>query len=292
PIFRKLYDVQGAGSLVHTRGRHAYKVGYDIHRTFNDGVQSDYVRGLVAFGVGYGRTAIENFLAGTPTSYTVTTGNPERNFRVWDVALFAQDDIRLRHNLTVNLGLRLESLTEWKEKDALTNFGYGSDLFNPAPRVGGVWDVRGNGDWVVRGAYGLSYDRVNFFFLRSLQFQEPQIRTVTLLPTTEPLRVEALGPNAGQVQSGPVAKNEVDPDFHMARVHTWNATLERRVGRATTVRVSYVGTASRDMPATLVLNRAAPSSDATFANRQARRPNPAFSNISRLANASEGDYKG
>ena len=292
PIFRKLYDVQGAGSIVHTRGRHAYKAGYDVHRTFNDGVQSDYARGLIAFGVGYGRSAIENFLAGTPTSYTLTIGNPERNFRAWDVALFAQDDIRLRQNLTLNLGLRLESLTEWKEKDGLTNFGYRNDLFKPAPRVGGVWDVRGNGDWIVRGAYGLSYDRVNFFFLRSLQFQEPQIRTVTLLPTTEPLHVEALGPNAGQVQSGPVAKNEVDPDFHMGRVHTWNATIERRVGRASAVRVSYVGTASRDVPATLVLNRAVPSADATFANRQARRPNPAFSNISRLANASEGDYKG
>src|SRR5439155_3618440 len=83
----------------------------------NNGIQSDNVRGTVNFGVGYGRTSIDNFLAGTPTSYTVTIGNPERNFRVWDVALFAQDDIRLRNNLTLNPGLRLESLTEGKAKD-------------------------------------------------------------------------------------------------------------------------------------------------------------------------------
>jgi hypothetical protein len=133
---------------------------------------------------------------------------------------------------------------------------------------------------------------VNFFFLRSLQFQPPHIRTVTLLPTTDPLRVESLGPNVGQVQSGPIARNEVDPDFHLGRVHTWNATVERQIGRASTVRVSYVGTASRDVPATLILNRAVPTADATFANRQARRPDPNFSNVSRLANASEGDYKG
>jgi Carboxypeptidase regulatory-like domain len=291
PIFRKLYDVQGAGSIAHNRGRQAYKVGYDLHRTYNNGVQSDNVRGTVNFGVGYGRTSIDNFLAGTPTSYTLTMGDPERNFRVWDVAFFAQDDIRLRHNLTLNLGLRVESLTEWKEKDALTSFGYGGDLFNPAPRVGAVWDVKGNGQWVVRGAYGLSYDRVNFFFLRSLQFQEPHITTVTLLPTTEPLRVENLGRNAGQVLAGPVAKNEVDSDFHMGRVHTWNATVERRLGGASAVRASYVGTASRDVPATLILNRAVPTPDATFANRQARRPDPAFANISRLANASEGNYR-
>jgi len=292
PISRQLYDVQGAGSIAHSRGRHAFKAGYDVHRTFNDGVQSDNVRRTISFGVGYGRSGIENFLAGTPTSYTVTIGDPQRNFRVWDFALFAQDDVRLRSNLTLNLGLRLESLTEWKEKNGLTNFGYGNDLLNPAPRVGAAWDVAGDGMWVVRGAYGLSFDRVNFFFLRSLQFQEPQIRTITLLPTTDPLRVESLGPNVGQVQSGPIAKNEVDPDFHLGRVHTWNATVERRIGRASTVRASYVGTASRDVPAMLVLNRAVPTADATFANRQARRPNPAYSNISRLANASEGNYKG
>lgn len=292
PIFRKLYDVQAAGSLAHSRGRHAYKAGYDLHRTFNNGVQSDNVRGTINFGVGYGRSSIDNFLAGTPTSYTLTIGNPERNCRVWDFALFVQDDIRLARTVTLNLGLRVESLTEWKEKDGLTKFGYGDDLFNPAPRVGAVWDVRGDGVWVARGAYGLSYDRVNFFFLRSLQFQAPQVRTITLLPTADPLRVETLGPGAGQVQTGPVSKNEVDPDFHLGRVHTWNVTIERRVGRASAVRASYVGTASRDVPATLILNRAVPTSDATFANRQTRRPDPGFSNISRLANASEGNYRG
>lgn len=291
PILRTLYDFQGTGSVAHTRGRHAFKAGYDLHRTFNNGVQSDNVRGTIAFGVGYGRTGIDNFLAGTPTSYTATIGDPNRNFRVWDFALFAQDDIRLRSNLTLNLGVRFEGLTEWQEKDGLTDFGYRDDLFNPAPRVGAVWDVTGDGRWVVRGAYGLSFDRVNFFFLRSLQFQPPHIRTVTLLPTTVPLRVQSLGPNVGQVQSGPIAKSEVDPDFHLGRVHTWNATVERRVGPSASLRVSYVGTASRDVPATLILNRAVPTADATFANRQSRRPDQAYSNISRLANASEGNYK-
>jgi hypothetical protein len=292
PIDRQLYDFQAAGSVAHTRGRHGFKAGYDIHRTHNNALQSDNVRGTISFGVGYGRTGIDNFLAGTPTSYTVTIGDPRRNFSVWDVAVFAQDDIRLRSNLTLNLGVRVEGMTEWKERDGLTDFGYRDDLFNVAPRLGAAWDVSGNGTWVLRGAYGLSFDRVNFFFLRSMQFQAPHIRTITLLPTTEPLRVESLGPNVGQVQSGPIAKSEVDPDFHLGRVHTWNATVERRLGPTSSLRVSYVGTASRDIPATLVLNRAMPTPDATFANRQARRPDPAFSNISRLANASEGNYKG
>jgi hypothetical protein len=292
PISRRLYDYQVAGTATKTRGRHALKAGFDLHRTFNNATQSDNVRGLIAFGVGYGRTGIENLLAGTPTSYTVTVGDPTRNFRVWDYAFFVQDDIRLRDNLTINLGVRLESLTEWTEKDGLSDFGYGDDLFNPAPRVGASWDINGDGNTVLRGAYGLSYDRVNFFFLRSQQFQPPHIRTVTLLPTSEPLRVENLSPTSGQVASGPVTTFETDPDFQMGKVHTWNVTAERRLTRRMFVRGSYVGSASRGLPATLVLNRAIPSAGATFANRQARRPDPTVANINRLANASDGDYKG
>ena len=125
-----------------------------------------------------------------------------------------------------------------------------------------------------------------------MQFQAPHIRTVTLLPTADPLRVESLGPNVGTVQTGPISKSEVDPDFRLGRVHTWNATLERQLGRASALRVSYVGTASRDIPATLILNRAVPAPGATFANRQARRPDQTYSNISRLANAAEASYKG
>jgi hypothetical protein len=292
PIFRKLYDIQGIGSVTHTRGRHAIKTGYDVHRTFNNGVQSDNVRGLINFGSGYSRTGIENFLAGTPTSYTLTVGDVDRNFRYWDFSLFVQDDFKLLDNLTLNLGLRNESVTAWKEKDHKTDFGYTSSLVNPSPRVGFAYDVAGNGQWVVRGAYGLSYDRVNFFFLRSLQFQPPITRILTILPSspTDPLRVESLSPTSGTLAGGAPSLLDVDPDFGLGKVHTWNATLEHSIWRNTAVRLSYVGSATRGLPATLILNRAVPIPDATFFNRQARRPDPTISNYQRLANASDGNY--
>ncbi len=294
PIFRKLYDWQAIGSVSYTTGRHSLKTGYDVHRTFNNGVQSDFVRGLIDFGAGYGRTGIENFLAGTPTTYTVTIGNPYRNFRNWDVGLFVQDDYRLRDNVTLNVGLRNETVTPWTEKDDLTDYGYDTDAVNLAPRAGVAWDVARDGRWVVRGAYGLSYDRVNFFHLRSLAFQPPGLRTLTIRPTSQdqPLRVENLGPTSGSIAAGVPAKSDVDPDFGLGTVHTWNATLERDIARHTSVRVSYVGSAFRGIAATLRLNRAVPTPDATFFNIQARRPDPSLSNHSRIANASDGYYKG
>ncbi len=293
PIYRYLHDVQTAGSVSWVRGRHAVKGGYDVHRTYNDGIQSDYVRGLINFGTGYGRTGIQNLLAGTPTSYQLTIGDVNRNFRNWDFAFYVQDDIRLKR-LTLNLGLRNESVTEWKEKDGKTNFGYGSSLANPAPRVGAAWDATGSGKWVVRGAYGLSYDRVNFFILRSLQFQAPLVRTIVLNPTSasQPLRVENLGPNAGTIAASTPSKFDVDPNFGLGKVHTWNVTLEHDLGHSMSARVSYIGTATREMPSTLVLNRAVPGAGATFYNRQQRRTDPTVTNWLRLANASLGNYRG
>ncbi|HJZ99074.1 MAG TPA: hypothetical protein VKE70_21335, partial [Candidatus Solibacter sp.] len=88
------------------------------------------------------------------------------------------------------------------------------------------------------------------------------------------------------------SKFDVDPNFGLGTVHTWNASLEHRVTRTTSVRVSYVGSATRGLPAALVLNRAVPNADATFFNRQARRPDPSISNWTRLANASDGNYAG
>jgi hypothetical protein len=292
PIFRKLHDYQAIGSVTWIRGRHSLKGGYDVHRTMNNGIQSDYVRGLVNFGTGYGRTGIQNFLAGTPTSYTVTTGDVERNYRNWDVAFYVQDDWRIRDNVTLNLGLRNESLTRWTEKDDKVDFGYDSAAFNLAPRVGAAWDLFSDGGWIVRGAYGLSYDRIHFFQLRSIGFQPPVTTTVTVNPGAEPLRVENLCPTCGTVTSSVPTRTDVDPDFGMGKVHTWNATLEKALWRNASVRASYIGTATRDMPSTLILNRAVPTADATFANRQQRRPDQTITNWTRLANASLGNYWG
>jgi hypothetical protein len=60
-------------------------------------------------------------------------------------ALFVQDDYRVTHELTVNLGLRYEQQTF---TDSRADF---------APRVGFAYDVKGEGKLVVRGSFGI-YD--------------------------------------------------------------------------------------------------------------------------------------
>lgn len=85
---------------------------------------------------------------GNVISYTQSYGNA--NYTVNDVlwSLFAQDDYRVRPDLTLNLGLRYEQQT-------FTDFRSGF-----APRVGFAWDWRGEGKTVIRGGFGIYYSQV------------------------------------------------------------------------------------------------------------------------------------
>ena len=81
-------------------------------------------------------------------TYTQSYGNA--NYTVNDVlwSLFAQDDYKLRPDLTVNLGLRYERQT-------FTGFKKGF-----APRAGFSYNLRGDGKTVIRGGFGIYYSQV------------------------------------------------------------------------------------------------------------------------------------
>jgi hypothetical protein len=81
-------------------------------------------------------------------SYTQSYGNA--NYTVDDTlaALFLQNDVRIRANLILNLGLRYERQTF---TDSTKDF---------APRIGFTWDPRRHGVTILRGGFGIYYSQI------------------------------------------------------------------------------------------------------------------------------------
>jgi hypothetical protein len=141
-------------------------------------------------------SAFQNFLRGRVTAIQSAFGDPARNFIATDYAAFIQDDYRYTSRLTFNLGLRWEAMSFGRDKlyragifdPALAAAGKNPFLIpekvdlggfkgtpgvrdcalercrddnNFAPRVGFAWDMNGDQKTVLRGGYGIYYQRLS-----------------------------------------------------------------------------------------------------------------------------------
>jgi hypothetical protein len=105
-------------------------------------------------------TSTQAFALGLPAAYLQGYGNGSKPFTYQDVSLFAQDDWRVRDNVTLNAGVRyqrqyLPAFTS--DVPGLGAVSFPSDGNNIAPRLAASWMPRGSSDTVVRGAYGIYY---------------------------------------------------------------------------------------------------------------------------------------
>ncbi len=89
-------------------------------------------------------------MGGGPTQFTLTTGNPKISSTMVDVGAYVQDDWRVRQNLTVSAGLRLEGQTnihDWHDFAPRASFAYAPKSKNGTPK------------FVLRGGFGMFYIR-------------------------------------------------------------------------------------------------------------------------------------
>ena len=124
--------------------KHAAKAGAEYVRTQVDGVQGPGLQYVIATSHGnfdkYGR---ESFQIPQGTAF-VNPGDDQIRLRNNGISLFAQDDWRVLNQLMLNLGVRYERDSKFKDN-------------NFAPRIGFNWSP--DAKTVVRANYGVYYDR-------------------------------------------------------------------------------------------------------------------------------------
>jgi Carboxypeptidase regulatory-like domain/TonB-dependent Receptor Plug Domain/TonB dependent receptor len=176
PQWRVQNTFQASDTLAWVKGAHNFKAGADLYRYQLNSRADASVRGTYTFGTW------NDFAAGTPLSYTQNFGTSLRGYRVTNQAYFLQDDWRLTHRLTVNLGLRAEPSGSVNEVNhVLSNvdldcreavgaagtgplgcFTIGRPAYraavNWAPRLGFAWSPSPDHKTVIRGGFGIAYD--------------------------------------------------------------------------------------------------------------------------------------
>src|SRR5262249_29168954 len=115
---------QYSDSFTYNVGRHVWKTGVDVHRIQANSYFDSNVRSTLMFA------SWNDFAAGQLFSYTQSFGSSVRGNRVTNVFAYGQDDFKIRPDLTLNLGFRVEIAGGVREvNNILSNL----DFKNPAP---------------------------------------------------------------------------------------------------------------------------------------------------------------
>ena len=233
-------------TLSFVRGNHTLKAGADIRlnsRAAESGVQET----LTFF-------SLQNFHDNVP--FVVSrAGNPRLDYSNENFSFFIQDDWKVMPRLSLNLGLRYDVSTVSREsRGLLQNFDLTTLKFTPpgqqlhdmdtnnfGPRIGFAWDIFGKQRTVLRGGYGIFYNRE-----LPASFGSPQANT---FPTQSVDLFTALFV-CGIFPQFPVPPSDFDcavpSAFHIekkidtASAQQWSLNIQHDFGFGT-LQVGYIG---------------------------------------------------
>jgi hypothetical protein len=230
PQDRKEKVFQVTDSVSYLRGNHAFKVGADVRKVkLTSFVPFDF-RGTYTF------QNWTEFITNRPFLVRQAYGDPEPNFDYFEQAYFAQDDWKVRPNLTVNLGIRYEFTGA--SQGFYSNVK--DDTNNWAPRIGFAYDLSEKGRMVLRGGYGMTYDQF-FLNIPLLAAQGPpfqrRIDDFSVLPypsvprDRELTEAELLG----------LSLVDIPDNSRFPYSHQWQLSLQRQLGQTWRAEAAYVG---------------------------------------------------
>jgi hypothetical protein len=170
-------------------------------------------------------------LGGGAYMFSIAAGTPTTSAGMTDIGLFANDDWRVRPNLTLSLGARYEAQTRLGDYGDIT------------PRLGIAWGIDGKGSkaakTVLRAGAGAFYDRITqATFLQALRYngitqQSYAIFNPGFFPNVPTASSLAAGLQPQQLQI-------MDNSLRAPRNYQANVGVDRQINAFARISVNYI----------------------------------------------------
>jgi hypothetical protein len=243
-----------------TSGRHTMKAGFQIpdlsRRRFDDNTNT---AGTFYF------SSLPDYMASRPYSFIQQAGNGHIVLLEKVFGGFAQDEIRVRPNLTVVMGLRYD----WQN--------YFHDSNNVSPRGSIAFAPGSSGRTVVRAGAGLFYDRsgpgpiqdlLKYDGMRLLRYVVTDPGYPSAFSASSPIGVE------------PPGVVRFAPDIVIPFSFQYSASIERQLRKGTSASVTYTGTRGVDQFRSRDINAPLPP-------LYLSRPDPAYGVVREIESAGQ-----
>src|SRR5437588_1203032 len=251
PRFDRFNSYQWADSLFLTKGPHVLRMGFQGQRIQFNQYSLPQLGGIATFN------NLTAFLKGQVGQFDWVLSQEQdgvRGYRQWLWAFFIQEDYKLRPNLTVNLGLRYETVTVPREVNGkVSNLRNVTDSkmtvgdpwhsnpskHNFAPRIGMAWDPLRDGKTSVRAGFGIFYDEIlPKYYIFTGAINPPFSFRSSLTNVTLPLAPLIASKNPGNVL--PVVQT-INFDLQSPYLMQFNLNVQRSLLGNVDVMIGYAG---------------------------------------------------